>query len=573
MEDRAPDAPTKDAGWKFGPSLKEADVTDQERSTRTIETEILVLGSGAAGCGAAIGAHERGCRVTLVDKGKLESSGCLGGGNDHFMAVLNRGPETDTEEAVIRFFHTPFSGHSRELVSRWVRAMAPILETLEETGVEFVRNPNGTFLRTVGFGQPGPWWIQIKNGQMVKRRLARRIRAMGIEVVDNVMITKLLTKDGRVVGAMGFHVLDGTIVLLRAKRVVMAMGFHCSRVMANSTGNPYNMWGPPQLTGSQCVLAYEAGAKLINLDLGQVATLLPKSFGCAGMNGINAVGAHELNAFGERFMGRYHPMAENGPRHLQILGTHKELTDGKGPPFFMDMRHCDPDEIRHLQDVLMPGDKATFLDYCAQRGLDFAKYPLEVELSEIALSGMLLTHDNFESTIKGLFNACVFQTFSGAMCGGYAAGIEAATDAQGTANALSPVGLEELRREEERIFRPTRIREGMGYQRFEQVIRQVMQYYMGFARNEQGIRACLDRLRFIRTYADKLQASNLRELMRTQESLHLLKMCELATRATLERRETGRTIYRRTDHPGLDDSYAKVLALWKEKGNPRLTWL
>ena len=45
---------------------------------RTIETDILILGSGAAGCGAAIGARERGARVVLVDKGKLESSGCLG---------------------------------------------------------------------------------------------------------------------------------------------------------------------------------------------------------------------------------------------------------------------------------------------------------------------------------------------------------------------------------------------------------------------------------------------------------------------------------------------------------------
>lgn len=557
----------------IGLAWKEVLMADGNSIIRSIEADVLILGSGAAGCGAAIGAREQGARVVLVDKGKLESSGCLGGGNDHFMAVLNSGPETDTEEAVVRFFSSPASGYSRELVSRWVRAMPPILRILEESGVEFVRNDDGTLLRTVGFGQPGPWWINIRNGQMVKRRVAKRIRSIGVEVLDHVMITRLITKDNRVVGAIGFHVLEGTFVLLRAKRVVLALGFHCSRVMANSTGNPYNMWGPPQLTGSQSVLAYEAGAKLINLDLGQVATLLPKSFGCAGMNGINAVGAHEVNAFGERFMGRYHPMQENGPRHLQILGTYKELMDGKGPPFFMDMTHCDKDEVRHLQQVLMPGDKATFLDYCEQRGIDFAKYPLEVELSEIALSGMLLTRNNFESTIGGLFNGCVFQTFSGAMCGGYAAGIEAAADLHGTVETLSSVEPEQLNREEERIFLRTKRKDGIGYQRFEQAIRQVMQYYMGFARNEQGIRICLERLKFIGTYLDKLQASNLHELMRTEESIHLLKMCELATMATLERRETGRTIYRRSDYPLLDDSCAMVLSIWQEEGEPRLAWL
>ena len=54
-----------------------------------IETDVLVIGSGASGCGAALGAREQGLRVLLMDKGKLESSGCIGGGNDHYMAVLD----------------------------------------------------------------------------------------------------------------------------------------------------------------------------------------------------------------------------------------------------------------------------------------------------------------------------------------------------------------------------------------------------------------------------------------------------------------------------------------------------
>jgi succinate dehydrogenase/fumarate reductase flavoprotein subunit len=554
-------------------TLQEAQVSYQGKEIRTVETDVLILGSGAAGCGAAIAGRRSGVRVTLVDKGKLESSGCLGGGNDHFMAVLNSGPETDTEEAVVKFFATPVSGYTRELVAQWVQAMAPVLDTLEQAGVEFVRNTDGTLLRTVGFGQPGPWWVNIRNGQMVKRRIARRIRAMGVDVIDNVMVTKLIVRNGRVVGAIGFNVLDGALVELYGKTTVLALGANCSRVTANSTGNPFNMWGPPQLTGSQSVLAYEAGAKLINLDLGQVATLIPKGFGSAGMNGINGVGARELNAFGERFMDRYHPMGENGPRHLQILGTYKELTDGKGPPFFMDMTGCDKEEVHHLQYVLMPGDKATFLDYCEQRGIDFATRPLEVELSEIALTGLPLTRDNFESTLDGLYNGCVFQTFSGAMCGGYAAGTAAARNLKEADGARPSAGREELDRERQRFFLPTTRPAGMGYEKFEQAIRQVMQYYMGFARNQKGMEICLDRLRLIGTYADRLHASDLRQLMRTEEALHLLRMCELATRASLERKETGRTIYRRGDYPTLDKSCGKVLSLWQEEGETQLAWL
>ena len=374
---------------------------------KTIETDILILGSGAAGCGAALGAKEQGARVVLIDKGRLESSGCLGGGNDHFMAVLNSGPETDTEEAVIEFYKSPTSGYTPKMTSRWVKAMPVMLDVLQEIGIEFVENPDGSWLRTVGFGQPGNWWINIKNGQLIKRRLAKKVRDMGVEVIDHVMVTKLLRDNDRVVGAMGYHVLDGSLYIFRAKSVVLALGNSANRVTTNSTGNPYNSWHSPFNTGSQFVLAYEAGAKLINLDLKQQATLIPKGFGSAGMNGINSVGAHELNALGERFMSKYHPMMENGPRRNQVLGTHQEQIEGRGPPFHMDMRHCNREELYHLQYVLMPGDKATFLDYCEQKGIDFASYPMEVELSEIELSGMLLTHDNFESTVTGLFNGCV----------------------------------------------------------------------------------------------------------------------------------------------------------------------
>jgi succinate dehydrogenase/fumarate reductase flavoprotein subunit len=538
----------------------------------TIDTDILILGSGAAGCGAAIGAREHGARVVLVDKGKIESSGALGGGNDHFMAVLHTGPETDTEEAVIKFYKGPTSGYTAEMISRWVRAMPPILDVLQGIGVEFVKNPDGSWLRTVGFGQPGNWWVHIKNGQLIKRRLARKIREIGVEVIDYVMVTKLLKQDNRIVGAIGYHVLDGSLCVFRAKSVILALGNGATRVTTNSTGNPFNTWHSPFLTGSQYVLAYEAGAKLINLDLKQQATLLPKSFGSAGMNGINSVGAHELNALGERFMAKYHPMMENGPRIFQIMGTHKELTEGKGPPFHMDMRHCDPEELHHLQYILMPGDKATFVDYSEQRGIDFAKYPMEVELSEIELSGMILTKDNFESTVTGLFNGCVFDSFSGAMCGGYTAGNEAVR-ALSQMEAWPSVSPEEVIVEKAQIFKPMKTTDGIDYKRFELAIRQVMTYYMGYVRNEKGIATALERLHFIEGYLERLQASDFHSLMRANEAVHLLKTCQLATRATMERKESGRAIYRRSDYPDLSEHYSRVLAIWKQDGQPQVAWL
>ena len=544
---------------------------DSERKIVTLETDLLVLGTGAAGCGAALAARRAGIRTLMVDKGKLESSGCLGGGNDHFLAVLGTNDPDDTVDDLVRFYLKPCSGFSESMLRGWGRTMPLMVNFLEGLGVKLLHRADGGYLRTAGRGEPA-WHINIAEGQRIKRLVAGHLRSLGTDVLDHVMITRLLVRDGRAAGAVGYNVLDGTCYVISAAAVIMALGNSCNRATANSTGNPYNTWHSPFNTGSQYVLAYEAGATIINMDLKQQATLVPKGFGCAGMNGINGAGAHELNALGERFMPKYHPQMENCPRQFQIGGTYQEQIEGNGPPFVMEMRHIDAESLHHLQYVLMPGDKATFLDYCAQRGVDFAKAPMEVEIGEIEFSGMLATDDAFMSSLPGLYNGCVFYTFSGSMCSGYLAGESAAANL-GKAPGLK--GLEdEIDRECERIFTPlTPLEDAVPQAMFESSVRQVMSYYMGFVRNEKGIDVALDRLAFLSGYADKVRAGNMHELMMTHEALHLLESCRLSTLCTRERKESGRSIYRRSDYPEKDPAYEKILAVRKGPAGPEVFWL
>ena len=55
------------------------------------------------------------------------------------------------------------------------------------------------------------------------------------------------------------------------------------------------------------------------------------------MNGITSSGAKGINALGPRYMGKYHPLMKIGPRYLLIQETHRELTEGNGPPFALDV--------------------------------------------------------------------------------------------------------------------------------------------------------------------------------------------------------------------------------------------
>ncbi|MEW6666208.1 MAG: FAD-binding protein [Thermodesulfobacteriota bacterium] len=536
------------------------------------EVDLVILGTGASGVGAALQAAKQHTDVLMVGKGRLESSGSLGGGNDHFQAVLDTDEPHDNKEAFVHFHMKSAFGYKREQLEQWHAALKPCLAVLDEVGTEYLLKPDGTRFRSVGFGQPGAWWLHITNGRSIKRNLAKKIRSLDVHVLDDFQITKMFEKDGKFIGCMGFNVLTGEVSAIQCKTAMNCLGFHAQRVTNNSTNNPFNCWFTPFTTGSYLVQPYEIGASIVNVDIANRATLLPKSWGAPGMNGINNMGAHELNALGERFMGKYDPMLENGKRRNQVMGTYQEQVEGKGPPFYMDMRHFSVEDAHHLQYVLMPADKETYLDYCAARGIDFKKTLLEVEIGELSLAGMLLADERMETSIRGLFAGCNFTSFSGAMCGGYAAAFHATQDVH--KSAMGEMEEAAILAEKERILAPlTRsTSRPVSHSDFENPIRQVMDYYAKYRRNMPGMRLALEKLGVIERYKKRVCTRNLHELMRVHEAFDLLALCQIHLHACLQREESGRGMYQLSDFPHLNPDLAKGLVVHKENGAPVLTW-
>ena len=542
-----------------------------ERKTREYQTDVLVLGSSSSGCGAAITAARAGADVLLLDKGHLESSGCLGGGNDHFMAVLDE-VDHDGFEDLCGYYATPTSGLSRGVVHNYYRAMRPAMKALEEAGIELMHNADGTYMRSVGFGQPGPWWIHINHGYTVKPKLAKYIKNLGVKVVNNVVVTHLLTDKGTIAGCAGFDVLKGDFVVIRCKTAVLGFGLTAQRVSNNSTHKPFNQWFSPYVTGSQVMLPLEAGAAVYNIDITDMCTMLPKSWGAPGMNGINNMGGWEINALGQRFMGKYDPMLENGLRRNQVMGTYQETLEGYGPPFFMDMRHFSPEDARHLQYDLMPGDKETYLDYCRARDIDFTKKPLEVEIGERMIGGIVRCKDDQETDIANLFTASIMNNFSGCFCLGWTAGAAAAARAKEVTLPPLPEGtVDEVRA---KLFLPLDpAPDAVSYQEFEDGVRQVMDYYVGFQRSAGSMNQALKSFDTLAEYLPRLGANSLRDLMRVRESMELFKLARIYVQACLERKESGRAMYRRTDYPNLDPAYDKsLITTLAEDGTPVFSW-
>ena len=359
---------------------------------------------------------------------------------------------------------------------------------------------------------------------------------------------------------------------IECKTAICSLGWHPQRLTNNSTGNPYNCWHMPYNTGSYFVLPMQIGASLVNIDISGRATLIPKGWGAPGMNGINNMGGKEINALGERFMFKYDPMGENGKRRNQVMGTWQEQVEGNGPPFYMDMTHFSDEDVHHLQYVLMPADKETYLDYCAARGIEFKKAPLEVEVSEMTVSGMLLADDRLDTTVKGLFAGSNFTSFSGAMCCGYVAAFHAANDAAST--EMGVIDDAEAQAEHDRILAPWE-RKGtnlLKYNDFEDPIRQIMDYYAKYRRNMAGMRLALEKLALVESYTDRVVATNNHELMRLHEAFDLLELCRAHLEACLQRKESGRGMYQLSDYPEKDPELAKGLVLTRKDGAFQFGW-
>ena len=542
------------------------------RNETYMEADVLVLGAGAAGCLAAYAAREQGKRVIIVDKGALISCGCTGAGQDHFAAHMNTGPEWDTDEACTTYYSRPGWGVGPTLVKKtFTDVIGLMVKMMEEWGVEFYRTVEGDYYRCQALGQPGPWWLMMKNGRYLKRIFAKKIKESGTEIVEQIMITKLFQEGDRITGAMGFSRRDGDFYIFKAKATLLAMGAHQSRFSTNSTNNPFNIWQNPSNTGTQIVVAYDAGAKVKNLEW-CTGTTLPKGYGAPGMCAFGGMGSIMRNARDENFMEKYHELGEKAPRAFHIKGERQEIADGK-VPLFVDSTQLAGGDFEHLCNNLLTVDKHTFGDYLEQRCIDLKKHYLEVETGEMSGGGNLHVDFNCESVnMKGLFGLPFSGMLSTALCGGYVAGQEAAKSIE---NVKRPGDIDEdsIEAEKENILTPLNIKEGYPPKEYEDLIRQVMMHYMGSKRSLKGLNIALDKLSLVETKKEEIKAENYHELTRANEARHLLKYCQLMIRSVIERKGM-RGFYNLVDYPPkLDQELRdKYVALSQINGEQQVTF-
>lgn len=228
---------------------------------RVIDTDVLVIGSGVAGCSTAVEANKRGANVVIIDKTLLGKGGSSRVGRRFIVwqqpeVIDFRSGGAITGLAMsLRYFYDIDLGRKLANVGTSVgpeSAWAQVL-WLENMGAYFRRYPDGTLWPEPGIGCHSP--KADAAGKVILDTLGSEIRHRDITVLEEHMATRLLTNNGEVVGAMALDIANGQLVAIRAKSTVLATG-----TTATFSGSS----PPDTLTGDGYALAVRAGAELLD---------------------------------------------------------------------------------------------------------------------------------------------------------------------------------------------------------------------------------------------------------------------------------------------------------------------
>ncbi len=361
------------------------------------ETDVLIVGGGAAGTMAAFECAEAGVRVIQATKGRA-ASGTTTVARGGFAAAMGEddGPELHLREIL------KYGGEliDPELARAWVYDIPAVVEDLRAWGAEFVTGPSGKLDLKMfpGHSRPRAVHHYDTTGNALTKALSRKLRADArIGQHAHTAVLDLIREGGRVAGAWGVDYSRGRLVSYAARETILCTG--------GGSGLFYVNDNPPQVTGDGYVLGFRAGAPLLGIEMidFQAMCCSPEElFGFAPHpTGFINAGAVFRNREGEEFLKRYYPdTAEKSTRSEVILAMAREIHAGRASltgGIFMDATGV-PLEVIQKQ---IPHVHKT----CLSRGIDITRTPLEVAPGSHTWLGGLRVDAEGRTPVPGLWAA------------------------------------------------------------------------------------------------------------------------------------------------------------------------
>jgi len=369
----------------------------------TLETDILILGSGGAGLFAALHAHQTNpnLHITIAVKGLLGKCGCTRMVQGGYNVALAEG------DSVERHFMDTIEGgkwlSDQELAWTLVnKAVERIRELENELGCFFDRNPDGTVHQKAFAGQTFDRTVHKGDltGIEIISRLAEQVWARGIHRLEEHRAVELIhSADGKsLAGVLMLNMTTGQFTLVRAKAVLLATGGGPTMYKYHTPSGDKSCDG--------LAMAFRAGLTLRDMEMvqfhptGLLAGSDTRMTGTVLEEGLRGAGGYLLNGNKERFMGNYDPRNERATRDIVSRSINSEIRAGRSTPnggVYIQMSHLGPDNVRKQFKGMV--------ERCADSGFDLAGDLVEVVPTAHYMMGGLIFKADCSTELPGLFAA------------------------------------------------------------------------------------------------------------------------------------------------------------------------
>ena len=306
-----------------GRSHLTSDMLDLEQVD--VDTDVLIIGGGGAGASAALLARENGARVILATKLRF------GDANTMMAQGGIQAADKPNDSPAIHYLDAMGGGgftNVPELVEAMVMDAPLVIQWLEERGVMFDKEPDGTMFTIHGGGTSRKRMHAARDytGAAIMRTLRDEVRSHPeITILEFAPAIELILDDkGQVAGAVLQNLETDELLVVRARCTIIATG-DSGRLHYQdfATTNHYGA------TGDGLVLAYRVGAKLLHQDTYQFhptgAAYPEQIVGQLVTAKVRGMGAQVVNVDGEQFV--YHLET----RDAEAAAIIRECTErGKG---------------------------------------------------------------------------------------------------------------------------------------------------------------------------------------------------------------------------------------------------
>ena len=285
---------------------------------KKIETDILIIGGGTAGCYAAIWFGENtDYSVAVVDKADIRRSGCLAAGVNALNAYITPG---HVPKDYVDYASKDADGIVREdLLISISERLNKVTHDMEKRGLTILKDENGNYVSR--------GWRNLKiNGENIKPILAAEVKnKKNVRVFEHINITDLIVET-EVHGAYGFGITDDNFYEFRSKAVLVATGGAAGIYRPNNPEElSHQMWYPPFNTGAGYCMGILAGAEMTTFEMRFIALRCRDTIAPTGTI-AQGVHAKQVNSKGEIYEDRYGLTTSE-----RLWGTVEENRQGRGP--------------------------------------------------------------------------------------------------------------------------------------------------------------------------------------------------------------------------------------------------